>query len=44
MKYESCITKHSKDMNNVYFLKVGQKGQGQGQRIENCGTNRKVFS
>jgi hypothetical protein len=42
MKYESPITCHSKDMANVKVFEKWVKGQG--HKVKNFGTNRKVLS
>jgi hypothetical protein len=44
MKYESLITCHSKDMANVKVFEKLVKLQGQGHKVKNFGTNRKVLS
>jgi hypothetical protein len=44
MKYESPITCHSKDVANVNVFEKWVKHQGQGQKIKNFRTNRKVLS
>jgi hypothetical protein len=44
MKYESPITYHSKDMANVKVFEKWVKLQGQGHKVKNFGTNRKVLS
>jgi hypothetical protein len=44
MKYESPITCHSKDMVNIEVFEKWVKLQGQGQKVKNFGTNRKVLS
>ena len=44
MKYQSPITYHSKDMANVNVFENWVKLQGQGHKVKNYGTNRKVFS
>jgi hypothetical protein len=42
MKYESPITFHLKDMANVKGFEKWVKLQGQGHKVKNLGTNRKV--
>jgi hypothetical protein len=42
--YEIPITYHSKDMTNVKVFKKWFKLQGQGHKVKNFGTNRKVLS
>jgi hypothetical protein len=44
MKYESPITCHSKDMANVKVFEKWIKLQGQGHKVKNFGTNKKVLS
>jgi hypothetical protein len=44
MKYESPIPCHSKDMANVKVFEKWVKLQGQGNKVKNVGTNRKVLS
>jgi hypothetical protein len=44
MKYESPITGNSKDMANVKVFEKWVKLQGQGHKVRNFGTNRKVLS
>jgi hypothetical protein len=44
MKCESPITCHSKDMANVKVFEKWVKLQGQGDKVRNDGTNRKVLS
>jgi hypothetical protein len=44
MKYESPITSHSKDMANVEVFEKWVKLQGQGHKVKNFNTNRKVLS
>ena len=44
MKYKSPITYHSKDMAKVKVFKKWVKLQGQGHKVKNVGTNRKVLS
>jgi hypothetical protein len=44
MKYESPITYHSKDMAKVEVFEKWVKLQGQGHKVKNFGTNRKVLS
>jgi hypothetical protein len=44
MKYKSSITYHSKDMAKVTVFKKWVKLQGQGHKVKNFGTNRKVLS
>jgi hypothetical protein len=44
MKYESPITWDSKDMTNVKGFEKWIKLQGQGHKVKNFGTNRKVLS
>jgi hypothetical protein len=44
MKYESPITYHSKDTANVTVFEKWVKLQGQGHKVKNFGTNRKVLS
>jgi hypothetical protein len=44
MKYESPITRHSKDIANVKIFEKWVKLQGQGHKVKNFGTNRKVLS
>jgi hypothetical protein len=44
MEYESPITYHSKDMVNVNVFEKWVKLHGQGHKVENFGTNRKVLS
>jgi hypothetical protein len=43
MKYESPITCQSKDMANVKVFKKWVKLQGQGHKVKNYGTIRKVL-
>jgi hypothetical protein len=42
--YEIPITYHSKDMANVKVLEKWVKLQGQGHKVKNFGTIRKVLS
>jgi hypothetical protein len=44
MKYKSPIPYHSKDMAKVKVFKKWVKLQGQGHKVKNFGTNRKVLS
>jgi hypothetical protein len=44
MTYESPITYHSKDMANVKVFEKWVTLQGQGHKVKNSGTNRKVLS
>ena len=44
LKYESPITYHSKDIANVKVFEKWVKLQGQGHKVKNYGTNRKVLS
>jgi hypothetical protein len=44
MKYKSPITYHSKDMAKVRVFKKWVKLQGQGHKVKNFGTDRKVLS
>jgi hypothetical protein len=44
MKYESPITRHSKNIANVKVFEKWVKLQGQGHKVKNFGTNRKVLS
>jgi hypothetical protein len=44
MKYESPITYHLKDKANVKVFEKWVKLQGQGHKVKNIGTNRKVLS
>jgi hypothetical protein len=44
MEYESPITYHSKDMVSVKVFEEWVKLQGQGHKVKNYGTNRKVLS
>jgi hypothetical protein len=44
MKYESPTTYHLKDMANVKVTEKWVKLQGQGHKVKNFGTNRKVLS
>jgi hypothetical protein len=44
MKYESSITCHSKGMANVKVVEKWVKLEGQGHKVENTGTTRKVLS
>jgi hypothetical protein len=43
MKYESPITYHSKDMAIVKVFEKWVKLQGQGHKVKNVRTNRKVL-
>jgi hypothetical protein len=42
--YEILITYHSKYMANVKVFEKWVKLQGQGHKVQNFGTNRKVLS
>jgi NifU-like protein involved in Fe-S cluster formation len=44
VKYENSITCHLKDMTNVNVFEKWVKLQGQGHKVKNVGTNRKVLS
>jgi hypothetical protein len=44
MKYKSSLSYHSKDMVNVEVFGKWVKPQGQGHKVKNHGTNRKVLS
>jgi hypothetical protein len=44
MKFENPITCNSKDMANVKVFEKWVKLQGQGDKVKNFGTNRKVLS
>jgi hypothetical protein len=44
MKYESPITYHSKDMENVKVFEKWVKLQGKGHKVKNYGTIRTFLS